>query len=1439
MRPSGLFLECPMGSSRACLALLLLSNITVTGNSSESSTTSTSTTAPSLSTSTIANPTGNGNSTIKSNETNQAHSPTLNSTSNLTTHEGTTNVNNRTMQTSEQTLSREASNVTHQSQSNIPKSRGLRRKTSLLELAKETVGGAFDRLQVLKSAFNAGYKAKELEITLGDLFSTFIEGGRILLNRSSASKIAAASSPRYEDTDLQFRGSVPSYVEASQLGLFSFYPREDRREIIFNWTGIDSDTLLNPADIEPWEHTRNGSSGDPEKWYCIGRGQRLYNNINKKTISGDSCNMNQETTHVHISNMHYDNIMVATALDSPVLIIHYMTTHHYLSAKNCHMRAINLPCVKNIAGNMTAWWTSLDSWFNPVTTLVIDRTHHDNNECILRFCAMRKAKEIQKGVWDTRRFPVEVSLSNEYPRTTRRLLMVRDNQQVTKLHSKCTSNSTLVPFKSVVSVDDKGPRKGTLITFCNGTRVTSLPLTEFHGCYSVSVRKSYFQCSSLAKHNNCSISKKLTDCDGDKCLEVNLLGMGKVRVVRGLKSHTQICKDKCLIPTFSETSGDLIVYCPGNQQHVLESNLIDISCPFHDWAHGIPLYICRASHKPHLVYTWLIIILLGYPCCYLSLIILRLLLTIACRVLRLFRLKLSRKSKGVCSVCADNFCCPLDSEVHEGACTVQICPYCSTRFTKEQLKTHNRRCVLRAARKADLLTLYTYQVTPWFLSYPLLVLKTSTKLLAKLSWSCLLIVILLFLIAPVKSLGTGTLPKDHWEKTVDLISQCDSYCTETEDMCFCAGNEETLGYIARKPLSLQEVYGKMKKALTLEKTVNLHAPWGLLHIESTYTPSTSIENINLSWDSEEEIGDKVLLSGKSTGILKLVEKTGTSWSLSSSKASESRTLTVSILDFTQQYKTEFIYLTGDRSVSDWSHGACTGNCPPKCGCDSKTCRQMQWLHARNWGCNPTWCWGVKTGCTCCAVDVEQPFDDFMVILMKTEYVGTDIAACVELNSEERECAMVSAGVEFETGPVTVTFSDPNNIVDRLPQQVALIYYKDKKTGRFDIGHPDLVTTANNLCKVQSCSHGGVGDYQMFSVDHLVKEDVVNLHFIKAGKLAKEETDWMSWQGVETSYYCNPGTWPTCTNTGVVKQNKEAFQNLHKIERILSDSFIFQTNRVSTNHSTVTWDVKAKPRSGAGEISVYVNVESLQLHSKKITLNGLRLTVLECSGCFGCTTGVSCRFTVTLKSPESFAVHLVSNSEHVLVARTTAIARHPESPDSKPQTVKLFSPVKVSEICLSVEEWKLCKDCEDERKLSCVKVNLNKPESIMLENRGTIKTSANETCGTGLVSCWAGSIGGFFKNIGGFFGSVFGSWIKGLIFFMLMVAIIALFIFIGPSGLKSLLCCIRRPRYTRLETEETRDSPVLKDISRSVKEGKIKAVMEQLKDKGSFSHLANI
>ncbi|AMT75381.1 glycoprotein precursor [Avalon Bres virus] len=1294
-----------------------------------------------------------------------------------------------------------------------------------------------------KDAFWAGYNARKLETTLSSLFTTFIEGGKILLSSSDAMDIINNSSLSYGNTGMNFVKGTDMLMPVGHqpwMGVLSFFSDYDNREILYNWTAIDSDLIWNPEGIEEWSFSKNGTGKDRAPWYCIGRGQHIYNNVNKSTIKRGTCEKTLNVNHIHYSNIHYDNIVVATPPDSPVLIIHYLTSGYHLYADRCYMRAVNLPCVRTVNGTMSNWWTSTDNWFNPVTTFIIDLSFHHNEECTIHLCGMRKTREISRGVWETKRTPVTITFSAEPFRQSRRLLTVKSTKTKTGVHSKCASNSTLIPFKSARSVHEGGPKKGELTTICNGTRLTSLPLGVMHGCYTVSMRRSFFQCSSVSTNSNCTLGNRLVNCNQGRCLEVDIEGIGKVRTVRGLHSHSQTCNRKCQVPTFSDAKGDLVVYCPGNQQHVLESNLIDISCPMYDWLHGVPLYICRASYKPYLVYAWLLFLFLGYPVVYLLLAIARLVLTLLCRMIRYFRLRSGMKGPKQCRECLDTLCCPLDAEVHEGACLVQLCPYCSTKFEKAKLQIHNARCIYRTERKADLLALYTYQTTPAILGFLLSQLKKSIAIISKIGWSLTALILFLILVSPVSSLSTGPLPEGYWEKTVDLVSQCDSQCIITDDQCICAEDYEVHDFHPRKPLSLQESFRKMKKALALEKTVNINAPWGLLHIESTFSPTASAENINLSWDSEEEVGEKVLVSGKSTGILKLVEKTGMSWTLSSSKASESRMLTVSILDYTQLYKTEFIYITGDRSVSDWSHGACTGNCPKTCGCDSQTCHQIEWLHARNWGCNPTWCWGVKTGCTCCALDISHPFEEHLVVLMKTEYMGTDIAACVELNSEERECSMVSAGTQFDTGPVKVTFSDPTNIVDRLPQQVALVYKVDKRTMLFDIGHPDMITTANNLCKVQSCSHGGIGDYQMFSVDHLVKSDLINLHFMKESKLNSDDSSWMSWQGVETNYYCNPGAWPTCTYTGVVRQNKEAFLNLHKVERVLSDSFVFQTNRVSTNHSVLTWDVKAKPRNGGGEVSVYVSVDGLQLHSKKISLEGLRLTVLECDGCYGCTTGITCRVTVSIRAPDKFAVHLKSETEHLIASKTTIIAKDPSIQDAKPQLLKLFTPVSINQVCLSIEEWDLCKDCSSQLKTSCVNINIKKPDSIMLENRGTIKTAANETCGSSTVSCWTGAVGSFFKGIGGFFGSVFGSWLKGIMVFLICAGLILLLVLLGPTGIKAVFLCKRRPKYMRLPTSSTdKESPLLQDINRSVKEGKIKAVMEQLKNKNSFSHFADI
>jgi len=419
------------------------------------------------------------------------------------------------------------------------------------------------------------------------------------------------------------------------------------------------------------------------------------------------------------------------------------------------------------------------------------------------------------------------------------------------------------------------------------------------------------------------------------------------------------------------------------------------------------------------------------------------------------------------------------------------------------------------------------------------------------------------------------------------------------------------------------------------------------------------------------------------------------------------------------------------------------------------------------------------------VDVKTPFNSYAVSKWKADYVETQVAACVELTGQERICELVSAGVILTVGSIRVSFSDPGNIQNRLPEEILVLndLSKDHNGGMIDFLHPDKVMSANNLCKLQSCSHGSAGDFQVYHIDNVVKNDITNYNYLKDG-LGHLKTSWMSWQGVNLDYYCNPGDWPTCLSTGIVRKNTEAFHNLHKAEIDLSEKMHFHSNRIFGNGSIFTMDLKTRPKYGGGELTVYIDVKGLELHSSKVVLKGLRLSQVSCEGCFGCTSGFTCYVKVSIEEPEEFTVHMKSLTPEAVIAETSIMARQPESIEAVATAVKGFSAMKLDKICLSIKEGVFCPDCLKENIEVCTTLKLSAPEQILLEHRGTIKSKANETCGNSTAECWGNGFKSFFKGVGSFFSNYFGGILKGLFAVLLPAGIIALLIFFGPQALGS-------------------------------------------------------
>nr|YP_010840002.1 glycoprotein precursor [Meram virus]QNH88012.1 glycoprotein precursor [Meram virus] len=674
------------------------------------------------------------------------------------------------------------------------------------------------------------------------------------------------------------------------------------------------------------------------------------------------------------------------------------------------------------------------------------------------------------------------------------------------------------------------------------------------------------------------------------------------------------------------------------------------------------------------------------------------------------------------------------------------------------------------------------------------------------------VVLLGLVVTGAAAFDSGNLPRGIWEEEEDLVIACNQECYVTEEECGCAVETSA----SRKLLffkSMNSAASKMISSHRLLTGVSIDAPWGALHVESTYKPRLASSNIELSWNSIDEQGDKIILSGKSTAILKLEEKTGLVWSLGAEQASEQKKLLVSIMDYTQHYAATFQYITGDRTVSEWPKATCTGDCPDRCGCTTSTCLHKSWPHSRNWRCNPTWCWGIGTGCTCCGIDVERPFNKFFAAKWSLEYIRTDALVCVEMTDQERHCDIVQAGTQFTVGAVSVMLSDPQNIQRKLPEEIMTIQ-RLERNNIIDIMHVTSVISAKNACKLQSCSHGSPGDMQILHTDSLIKDNMAG-KFSLADINPLTNNTWMSWEGCDLDYFCTVGSWPSCTYTGINSENTDSFENLLSTEQDYTELYHFHSKRISSQGATLQLDLKARPNEGGGEITALINVRNLELHSKKTVLKGLKFIGLTCTGCYSCSSGISCTASVKLEKPDEFTVHLRSISPETVVSESSIIARRVES--AMPSKFRAFSAISVDQICLEIVEKSLCKDCSSEDVKRCTKVELSPPKDILLEHKGTIVKHLNTTCTSGL-QCWMTSTNEFFLGAGSFFSNYFGSWVAGLLLTLLPIVLLLVFFCYGDKLLKCFRCCrclrgLRRRQWNRLDdTASLRD--VLKRFSKS-------------------------
>nr|AIE16128.1 glycoprotein [Orthonairovirus haemorrhagiae] len=750
----------------------------------------------------------------------------------------------------------------------------------------------------------------------------------------------------------------------------------------------------------------------------------------------------------------------------------------------------------------------------------------------------------------------------------------------------------------------------------------------------------------------------------------------------------------------------------------------------------------------------------------------------------------------ICKTCSIGSINGFEIESHKCYCSLFCCPYC--RHCSADIEIHKLHLSICKKRKTGSNVMLAVCKRMCFRA----TVEVSNKalLIRNIINTTFVVCILILAVCVVSTSAVEmeNLPAGTWEKEEDLTNFCHQECQVTETECLCP--YEAL--VLRKPLFLDSIVKGMKNLLnstSLETSLSIEAPWGAINVQSTFKPTVSAANIALSWSSVEHRGNKILVSGRSESIMKLEERTGISWDLGVEDASESKLLTVSVMDLSQMYSPVFEYLSGDRQVEEWPKATCTGDCPERCGCTSSTCLHKEWPHSRNWRCNPTWCWGVGTGCTCCGLDVKDLFTDYMFVKWKVDYIKTEAIVCVELTSQERQCSLIEAGTRFNLGPVTITLSEPRNIQQKLPPEIVTLHPRIEE-GFFDLMHIQKVLSASTVCKLQSCTHGVPGDLQIYHIGNLLKGDKVNGHLIH--KIEPHfNTSWMSWDGCDLDYYCNMGDWPSCSYTGVTQHNHAAFVNMLNIETDYTKNFHFHSKRVTAHGDTPQLDLKARPTYGAGEITVLVEVADMELHTKKIEISGLKFASLTCTGCYACSSGISCKVRIHVDEPDELTVHVKSEDPDIVAASSSLMARKLEfGTDS---TFKAFSAMPKTSLCFYIVEREYCKSCSKEDTQKCVNTKLEQPQSILIEHKGTIIGKQNDTC-TAKASCWLESIKSFFYGLKNMLSGIFGNVFIGIFLFLAPFIMLILFFMFGWRILFCFKCC-RRTRglfkYRHLKDDE--------------------------------------
>lgn len=1131
-----------------------------------------------------------------------------------------------------------------------------------------------------------------------------------------------------------------------------------------------------------------------------------------------------------IKNQQFKSFNLEVQFDKtePIVVIAYGTLHLGIDMVNC-------PAVVEHHGNKAVLYntssyikafTSNSSLQFPILHISLDQ-HNLQKKCVVKVCSIREDHRPNRGGSPVESKPelltIEFTGPNKLPtKAGRRLLGMSESV----LKERCGTGTKIISAIQFEINSETSPRTGPYKTVCNGTKVMNGFVPPDLGCYSFSRRIAKVQCPTIAsavsmENGDCSYRQITEDCpDEHLCITVTTPGRGTVKVSAPGHKLVEDCNKEC---SFNVPTSEATLTCPNGEKHALKNSHLVVDCLWHKYS-GLPIWFCRMSFHPEYIYMLISWYFLGYLLWRVFLSSICLLLRTVSSTLRRVRL-MGDTTRGHCEHCSEWVPSQFHWQRHEN-CRNGRCPYCTITMSTDKLKAHPAQCLQRHSKLSEDEEAVTVRLVPFALRGAIVFLCAMSRVFSKAAWIFGLVIFFYLSIHPVYSLKETTSEVDLWEEEVGFMEFCDISCVQSEEECTCPvrrrSGRKLLGLFANLKKVAESLNGtrpQKQKArpttLTKKRSLDVLAPWGTLHISDSFQPTYSGSHISLSWTESSTSDDHVILNGKSEAIIKLQAGTSLMWEISTPKSKEVRRVFVSILDFTQIYTSRFLYLTGDRTIESWMQGRCTGDCPDRCGCTSSLCFYNKYDDFTNWRCNPTWCWSIGQGCACCALGIKSYFTNWLASKWELNYVETAVIACVETSPEDRVCQEVSAGSLIQLGPISVQFSDPSGIEEKLPKDV-VAFHKSPIHDSFDYTGKVRLADGRSVCDLQSCTHGPVGDLQLYEPTALFDHDHVNVNSIGNGKGVNDSNAWMSWSGTGTYYTCHPGNWPDCHSTGVVTNNGEAFENLYNSGDV-GINWYYHTESLHMT-DTPTMNIKGRPSSGAGHLTALLEVQGLMLKSVRVQPEGLHLDVNSCTGCFACTTGFTCNVRVRITHPEQYGLHLISMDPDVVVPAVTIIAK---SDTAVSQDLHFFSVVDKTNFCLRVKEL----DATKGEVSTCTSVSLTPPAKTLLEHRVTLHSTSNPNCTAGYFVCVAANAGSFFSGLGSLLGRIFGSLWGGIITIVIVAIIVLLLIFFGPSIFTYLVnCCKYRKGYRRV--------PEFDSIRKQWKEARQQVAEEKKKSKAA-------